>query len=86
MPAVQRALVHLEVAGVQHEAGRSDGHARASGIEWLTAKNSQLQRAEPLRRPLTGERVGLDPVLVSFASTSARVSRRADQRDVGSLA
>ena len=39
--AVERQLVHLEVAGVQHCAGRGRiATASASGIEWLTAKNS----------------------------------------------
>ena len=40
--AVQGQLVHLEVAGVQQRpAGVRTATARASGIEWLTEKNSQ---------------------------------------------
>ena len=41
-PAVERQLVHLEVAGVQQRAARgAHATASASGIEWLTATNSQ---------------------------------------------
>ena len=46
-PLVERELVHLEVAGVQDQARRRCGcaTARPSGIEWLTARNSQVERA-----------------------------------------
>ena len=42
-PAVERQLVHLEVAGVQHQCRPPVriATASASGIEWLTATNSR---------------------------------------------
>ena len=48
--AVERQLVHLEVAGVRARArpGVVIATASASGIEWLTAMNSRLERAELL--------------------------------------
>ena len=51
-PAVERQLVHLEVAGVQEvPAGVRTKTASASGIEWLTATNSQSKTPSRSRWP-----------------------------------
>ena len=75
--AVQRQLVHLEVAGVQRP-GRPAvriATASASGIEWLTARNSQSNGPRRSRWPSVTSRVyGRMRCSWSLASMKARVS------------
>ena len=77
-PAVERQLVHLEVAGVQHEAGRrADRDGERVGDRVVDRDELEVERAErrSCRPRSTVERVRLDAgAPCSFASTSARVS------------
>ena len=76
-PAVERQLVHLEVAGVQHEAGgRADRDRQRVGDRVVDREELAVERPELLPVALDDlQRVRLDAVLVSLASISARVSR-----------
>ena len=61
--------------------------ARASGIEWFTATNSQSNGPSSSRCALLHlERVRLDPVLLQLGLDHRQRQPRADQRDVGLLA
>ena len=62
--------------------------ARPSGIEWLTATNSQSNGPKLRRSPSAhlAPCAGLIPCSLSLASRNASVSLRADDRDVGPLA
>ena len=77
-PPVQRQLVHLEVAGVQDHARPWCGSptASASGIEWLTAKNSRSNGPERQpARPRRPRRIsGVIRCSVSLLATRASVS------------
>ena len=79
MPAVERQLVHLEVAGVQHQCrpGCGCATASASGIEWLTAKNSQSNGPSCSTLALARPRAcsGLIRCSLQLGLDSARVSR-----------
>ena len=87
-PAVERQLVHLEVAGVQHRAGRGpDRHAER--IRDRVVDREELARERPellgLALPhLEGER--LDPVLLQLALDQREGQPGADQRHVRLLA
>ncbi len=75
--AVQRQLVHLEVAGVQDgaRAGVRTATARASGIEWLTATNSHSNGPNRSICPSrTASVYGVIRCSLSLASTRASVS------------
>ncbi len=64
-------------------AGVRIATASASGIEWLTATNSQSKRPELLALPLLDvEGVGLDPVLLELGLDQGQGQLGADQRDV----
>ena len=61
--------------------------ASASGIEWLTAKNSSPHGPTDVVSPSTTRRIsGWMWCWSSFDATSASVEPRADQRDVGPFA
>ncbi len=61
--------------------------ASASGIEWLTAKNSHSNGPSRSLRPLgDGQRVRLDPPLAQLGLDQREGELRADQRDVGLVA
>ena len=60
-PAVERQLVHLEVAGRQHEAGRRadrDGERVGDGV--VDRDELEVERGEPLALPLL-HRQGVRP-------------------------
>ncbi len=68
-------------------AGVRIATASASGIEWLTARNSQSNGpscSRPPSRHLEG--VGLDPVLLQLGLDQRQGEPRAEQRDVRLLA
>ena len=74
--AVERQLVHLEVAGGEHECPRAVriATASASGIEWLTAMNSRSNGPICSCWPsVTVSVYGLMRCSLSFASMSASV-------------
>ncbi len=84
-PAVQRQLVHLEVAGVQDGAGGGadgDGQRVRDGV--VDGDELALERAEPLGLALAdGERQRGDPVLLELGLDQGQRELRAEQRDVG---
>ena len=75
-PAVQRQLVHLEVAGVQQRAGRradDDGERVGDGV--VDRDELEVEDAELLALPsLTVSVYGVMRCSLSLASTRARVS------------
>ena len=76
-PLVERELVHLEVAGVQHQAGRgADRDRQPVGDRVVDGHELAVERAErapvALRRPRRSP--GLIRCSLSFASMNARVS------------
>ena len=83
--AVQRQLVHLEVAGVQYRAGRRldrDGQRVRDGV--VDREELPLERAELLRLSLGDrQRVRLDAALGQLRLDQSEGELRADQRDVG---
>ncbi len=83
-PAVQRQLVHLEVAGVQHHPGRGgDGHRERVRDGVVDREELQVERAERLAPALRDLRRGRrDPVLGELAADQAQGQPGADQRDV----
>ena len=87
-PAVQRQLVHLEVAGVQDHAGRrADGdreRVRDGVVHREKFKPEGTERLAGAGRRFHGG--GREPVLGELASDQAEGQLRADQREVGALA
>ena len=83
-PAVERQLVHLEVAGGQHRArGRADGDGERVGDGVVDRDELEVERAELLALPfLDREAVGLDPVLLELRLGQRERQSRADDRDV----
>ena len=76
--AVERQLVHLEVAGVHERcpAGVCTATASASGIEWLTEMNSQWNGPATWSSPAaTSTSGGSMRCSRSLAATRARVNR-----------
>ena len=75
-PAVERDLVHLEVAGVQDGAGRgADRDAERVGDRVVDGEELARERAELLDLAfLDLERQRLDPVLLQLALDAARGS------------
>ena len=82
--AVQRQLVHLEVAGVQHGAGRRlDRHRERVRDGVVDREELALERPQPLGLALGhGQRVRLDPALGQLRLDQGEGELRADQRDV----
>ena len=86
---VERELVHLEVAGVQDGARRrADGRrASASGIEWLTAKNSHSNGPKlALPSSMTSSISRLHPVLGELGPQQRQGEAAADHEQVRTLA
>ena len=87
--AVERQLVHLEVAGVQDGAGAGvrTATARASGIEWFTATNSHSNAPNCSRCPSRDlARRRLDAVLLELGLDERERELGADERDVAAQA
>ena len=86
-PAVQRQLVHLEVPGVQHHAGRGgDGHRERVRDGVVDREELKVERAERLAAALGDLRGGRrDPVLGELAADQGEGQPRADQGDVVAL-
>ncbi len=85
---VQRELVHLEVAGVQHEAGmRADADRERVRDRVVHGEELEVERAEPLPRALgdLGDDRG-QAVLGELAPDQRERQPRPDQREVGALA
>ena len=83
-PAVERQLVHLEVAGVQHDAGRRlDGDRERVRDRVVDREELALERAEPLGGAfLDRQRVRRDPPLGQLRLDERERELRADERDV----
>ena len=87
-PAVERELVHLEVAGVQHEARcRADRDGEPVGDRVVDRDELAVERAEPAAHALLhldGDRG--DAVLGELGLEEGEREARADDGDVGALA
>ena len=85
---VERELVHLEVAGVQHQAGRrADRDGEPVRDRVVDGDELAVERAEllaPSLADLDGHR--LDPVLLELGLDERQRQLGADDRDVGPLA
>ncbi len=83
-PAVERQLVHLEVAGVQQGAGlgaHEDGERVGDRV--VDGHELEVEDAEPLALPLLDRhRVGPDAVLLELGLDEGEGQRGADERDV----
>ena len=86
-PAVERQLVHLEVAGVQHRPRRgTDRDAQRIRDRVVDREELAREGAELLGDPFADlERVRRDPVLGELALDQRQGQPRADERDVGLL-
>ena len=84
-PAVERQLVHLEVAGVQQGAARgAHGHGQRVGDRVVDRDELAVEDAELLAVPSRTPSVyGRDPVLLELGLDQRQGQRRADERDVG---
>ena len=87
-PAVERQLVHLEVAGVQHQAGRgADRHRERVRDGVVDRDELAVERPDLLAVALLHlEGVGLDPVLLQLGLDHGQRQPGPDHRDVGLLA
>ena len=89
-PTVERELVHLEVAGVQHHAGaRADRDGEAVRDRVVDGQELEVERAVRAgsRSPsLTSRVTGRIRCSLSFSTIRASVSREAIDRDVRALA
>ena len=88
-PAVERQLVHLEVAGVQHHAGRrADGDGERVGDGVVDRDELQVEGAERDPVALGHDRLHgvLQAVLAQLAVEQGQGQLRAHERDVGALA
>ena len=86
-PAVQRELVHLEVAGMQDQAGRgADGDRERVGDRVVDREELEVERPDLLPRPL-GDLVHDrgQAVLGELAAHQRQRQPGPDQRDVGAL-
>ena len=88
-PVVQRELVHLEVAGVQDQAGAGadrDGERVGDGV--VDGHELEVERAERDPVALLDDVVDrlLEPVLAQLAAEQGEGQLRADERDVAALA
>jgi hypothetical protein len=86
--AVEGELVHLEVAGVQHEPGRgADGDRQAVRDRVVHRDELAVEGAELLPLALTHlDGLRGDAVLLELGLDEGQGEPRADDRDVGSLA
>src|SRR6185312_13276017 len=86
-PAVQRQLVHLEVAGVQHHARRgADGHRERVRDRVVDREELAVERAERAMAALDHlDRDRVETVLGQLAPHQGQGQPGADQRDVGAL-
>ena len=84
-PAVQRQLVHLEVAGVQQRAGRRADHdGQRVGDRVVDRDELEVEDAELLPRPLLDrQRIRGEAVLLELGLDEGEGQLRADDRDVG---
>ncbi len=83
-PAVERQLVHLEVARVQHGAG-GGAHRDGERVRDRVVHGDELalEHAEPLGLTLADrERDGRDPVLLELRLDERERELRPDERDV----
>ena len=80
-------LVHLEVAGVQHQPGRGADRDRQRVRDRVVDRDElALEGPDLLALPLAHlERVGRDPVLLQLGLDHRQGQPGADQRDVGTL-
>ena len=88
-PAVERELVHLEVAGVQHGAGAGADRDR-EGVGDGVVDGDELELERPERQPVTllddvVDRL-LEPVLAELGVEQREGQLGADERDVPALA
>ena len=81
---VERQLVHLEVAGVQHDAGAGlDGDGERIRDRVVDRDELELERAEAFALPFPdGERVRLDAVFLELRLDQGEREGGTDQRDV----
>ena len=88
-PAVERQLVHLEVAGVEHQRGAGpDGDGERVGDRVVDRDELELEGAEgqPVTRlDLVVDRL-LEPVLAELGVEEGEGQLGADERDVAALA
>ena len=87
-PAVERELVHLEVAGVQDHAGAgADRHGETVGDGVVDRHELAVEggQVDPVAL-LDLAQLGADPVLLELLLDQRQRQARADQRDVGALA
>lgn len=86
--AVQRELVHLEVAGVHdHARGGADGDGQGVGDGVVDGDELAVEGADPLRVPfLHLEGVGADAVLLKLGLDEGEGQLRTDEGDVRLLA
>ena len=88
-PAVERELVHLEVAGVQHDAGTgADDHREGVGDGVVDRDELEHERPEGDRLALRDLvlRGLLEPVLAQLGAEQRQGQLGADERDVAALA
>ena len=88
-PAVERELVHLEVAGVQHGAGAgADRDREGVGDGVVDGDELELERPERQAVPLLDDVVDglLEPVLAELGVEQREGELGADERDVLALA
>jgi hypothetical protein len=87
-PAVHRQLVHLEVTGVQDDAGLGlDGDREGVGDRVVDREELEAERAVLLDLLLPDRaQDGLDPVLAQLGLEQRQGEGAADDRDVGALA
>ena len=87
-PLVQRELVHLEVAGVQHQAGAgADRDREAAGDGVVDRDELEPERAGLVPVPrLDVDRLRADPVLLELGLDEGQRQLGPDDRDVGPLA
>ena len=83
-PAVERQLVHLEVAGVQDQPGTGPDGDRERVRDGVVDRDElELERAERAARPPPRHAwSGLDAVLTQLGLDQRQGQPRADQRDV----
>ena len=88
-PAVERQLVHLEVAGVQHQPGAgADRDGERVGDRVVDRDELELERAEvePVARLHLVVDGLLEPVLAELGVEQGQGQLGADERDVAALA
>ncbi len=84
-PPVERELVHLEVAGMEHHArGGADRDRERVGNRVVHRDELEVEGAEPLPLPLLHRvRVRRDPVLLELRLDEGEGELAADERNIG---